>query len=77
MSLLALISARRSAGQFWSDAVASCIGSLRTVRDELARRRAIRDLRVLDDRMLKDVGFSGSDNEAVVCGFDRSRPRQG
>jgi uncharacterized protein YjiS (DUF1127 family) len=76
MSILALISAHRSTGRWWSDAVASCIGSFQAARNELARRRAIRDLRCLDDRMLKDVGISRSDIEAVVCGFDRIRPVQ-
>jgi uncharacterized protein YjiS (DUF1127 family) len=42
-----------------------------------ARRRAVQELRSLDDHMLRDLGLSRSGIEAAVYGLDSSRVAEG
>jgi uncharacterized protein YjiS (DUF1127 family) len=47
------------------------------LRRQLAIRAALAELRSLDDRTLRDIGFHRSEIESIVCGdgLDRQRGR--
>jgi uncharacterized protein YjiS (DUF1127 family) len=69
MTVLTLTLARAKA-HTPSDVAASCARAFDALRKDLVRRRGIRELRSLEDRMLKDIGVHRSEIEAAARGLD-------
>lgn len=76
-SSLSFIEQLREAVHFAGSASAGLFGHLdeavHAAREAHARRRAVRELRSLNDRMLKDIGFDRSEIESIARGMDPTR----
>jgi uncharacterized protein YjiS (DUF1127 family) len=73
MAATTMTHARHSAGSTFAGFIGSLSDALHAAFESHTRSRAVRELRSLDDRMLKDIGFDRSEIESVARGADPTR----
>ena len=58
----------KQSGSIMRTAIAMCSRSVRFIGQEFARRRAIAHMAELDDHLMRDIGISYGEIQAVVYG---------